>query len=105
MGSQNPQMREMKNGGQFWLFGSCPNAICQIGGRISGGGLGGGTAWQNTNPRFVAMTTYTLHYWPILARNMCAVLVAKEAGLSRAFRKPLRGTSLRSHHLPHPCPQ
>jgi hypothetical protein len=25
MGSQNPQMREMKNGGQFWLFGSCPN--------------------------------------------------------------------------------
>lgn len=32
--------------------------------------------------------TYTLHYWPILARNMCAVLVCAEAGFKLVQNEP-----------------
>ena len=34
------------------------------------------------------MASYTLYYWPILARNMNAVLVAKEAGLTLKQTEP-----------------
>jgi hypothetical protein len=32
--------------------------------------------------------TYTLHYWPILARNMCSVLVCAEAGFNLVQNEP-----------------